>query len=352
LTKPPILRDILNQPKSLSQVLAYQLDEGLPALQAAAQVLRGGRPITLSGMGSSLFACLALQNQLASNGVPTSVIDTAELLHYHTPMLREKIVVLVSRSGESVEVIKLLPALKEQNACIIGVTDTPDSSLARGASGTILINGLPDDAIAVQSYTATLMTLHLLAAAYARELDQAHQEIEDLISKSAICLDRYVEASQGWQDFFEDLKVLYLLGRGASIASAQQGALMFNEVSKVPAVAMSGGQFRHGPVEIVDEDFRALIFAPRDATQALNLGMANDLIALSGQVKLIGPKENASRPFKSVLWEIPIVPPSLAPILEIIPVQFATLRLAQWQGIQPGVFRYGSQVTRSETGFG
>jgi glucosamine--fructose-6-phosphate aminotransferase (isomerizing) len=156
------------------------------------------------------------------------------------------------------------------------------------------------------------------------------------------CVDRSAE----WRSFFDGAQVIHLLARGRSIASIGEGALLFNEVAKFPSAPMEAAQFRHGPAEIVDERYRAIVFAPHDHARELNIALAHDLTRLGGQVRLIGPGET-----ERGWWTTPDVPASLAPLIEIIPVQCAAMRLAEWRGLTPGEFRVVKQVTSSETGF-
>ena len=341
----PLVRDIFSQPQSLAETVDYQLGAGRATLHDAA-CLMTGRQLLLSGMGSSLFACYSLSAELAQNGIATAVIDTAELLHYHAPAYHAATAVLVSRSGESIETTKLLPVLKAQGTRVVGVTDVAGSSLAREADVTVLIHGGKDHLVAVQSYTATSITLHLLGAALLNTFDAAHNELDLAIRALADYVPRCVDLSAEWRSFFEGAQVIHLLGRGRSIASVYEGALLFNEVAKFPAAPMEAAQFRHGPAEIVDERYRAIVFAPNDHTRELNLALAHDLTRFGGQVRVIGP-HHPDRDW----WTTPDVPASLAPLIEVIPVQCAAMRLAEWRGLTPGEFRVVTQVTRSEAGF-
>jgi glucosamine--fructose-6-phosphate aminotransferase (isomerizing) len=341
----PLLRDILNQPRSLAEAVEYQSGAGRSALTAAARLMMGQR-LLCSGMGSSLYACYALSTELAQYGIATTTIDAAELLHYHHYAYRDAVAVLVSRSGESIETLKLLPLLKAQGTRLVSVTDVADSTLAREADVSVLIHGGQDHLVAVQSYTATLIVLSLLSAALVNDLEARRIELEMTVKALIDCVPQCVEQSAGWQSFFGDAQVIHLLGRGPSIASIFEGALLFNEVAKFPSVPMEAAQLRHGPVEIVDERHRAIVFAPNDHTRELNVALAHDLIRLGGQARLIGPG-TTDRDW----WTTPEVPAPLAPLIEIVPVQCAALRLAEWRGFTPGEFRVATQVTRSEAGF-
>ena len=145
---------------------------------------------------------------------------------------------------------------------------------------------------------------------------------------------------------------IYLLGRGPSYASALEGALLFSETAKEPAVGIASGSFRHGPVEIVDANFRAIIFAPHGKTRDLNLGLAEDLMKFGAKVRVVGPVGTLGHAGSALPFiDVPEVSEKLAPLLDIIPVQLAALRLAHRKNLVIGKFRYAPQVTRNEMSF-
>src|SRR4051812_44197560 len=114
----PLAENILAQPEAIRTVAAYQFGEGKDALLESSALLRSRR-IILSGMGGSLSACIPVAHYLASKGVLAPVIETSELLYSYAPTVDENTaVILVSRSGETVEATKLLPILKERKASV------------------------------------------------------------------------------------------------------------------------------------------------------------------------------------------------------------------------------------------
>jgi glutamine---fructose-6-phosphate transaminase (isomerizing) len=138
--------------------------------------------------------------------------------------------------------------------------------------------------------------------------------------------------------WLEHSRYMYVLGRGGSLGSVHEGSLLFHESARTPAVAMTVPQFRHGPVEVVSPDFRAIVFATQNETRVLDAQLATELEALGGQTRLITTPE------------IPITGP-FAAILEIIPVQVAAVRLTEARGIPPAQFQFSPLVTDTETGF-
>lgn len=343
---PALLRDILDQPASLAEVVEYQYGAGRGELEKAAGVIReAGGPVVVSGMGGSLSPCFGIFYHLWSRGQAAVVVETAELLHYFEGPAAP-VVVLVSRSGDTVEVARVIPRLKERGAIIVGVTNEAGGLLAREAHHVVFLHSRRDEAVAIQTYTGTLATLLLLGAAATGEpMDAWRRDLDGLVKALSAAAPEWAEESLGWRPFLEPALPIYLLGRGPSTGSAMEGAMMFNEVAKRPSVAMSAGNFRHGPVEVAGPTFHAILFASQGRTRALELALAGDLMAIGGQVRVLLPGE---APGGLECWRLPQVPDALAPLVEIVPIHLAACRLAQWRGVPLGVFRYIRQVTGDE----
>src|ERR1035438_9759736 len=163
-----MLDNISNQPFSLGCVADHQFGEGAEELRAAAAAIRSAGSVVFTGMGSSMSAAIPAAYYLQSQGFPAEVVETSEWLHFGSGWPSAGAVVLVSRSGETIEIVKLLPRLKSLS---IGVTNVRESQLARETQHAIYINSEADRMVAVQTYTGTMATLLLLAAAVLKEPD-------------------------------------------------------------------------------------------------------------------------------------------------------------------------------------
>jgi glucosamine--fructose-6-phosphate aminotransferase (isomerizing) len=299
-------------------------------------------------MGASLFASVSLEYRLCSRQIDATVIEAAELLHYRHKGYSDATVVIISRSGESVEVARLLRLLKGRQT-IIGISNERGSLLARESDISLHIGSLADEMVAIQTYTGTLLAGYLLDCAIDDRTDCGKEEVEALLPSFADLVSGCLSQRERWDAFLEIGSPVHLLARGPSCSSALEGALLFNEVAKFPAVGMPLASFRHGPVELVDKNFRGLIFAQVGETQDLNLALAEDLVRFGGQVRVIGPAQACASELE---WcDIPVVPEILSPIFEIVPVQVAALRMAELRGIAPGSFRFAPQVATDESSF-
>ena len=325
-----MMHDILAQPDSLAGVIGRQFGEGHAALSEAAAILRRAPVALVTGMGSSYFAGLVLCSALHARGKPAIPVESSEFLHYPHPLPEGAAAVLISRSGESVEVVRLLGRLREAGVSVIGVTNVAASTLAREADVPIVAGSRADRMVAVQTYTGAVATLLLLAEAVCGGVEPVAGSV---FSRMADAIQRAIGAADEWAGFLEGAASVYLLGRGGSLASAMEGALLFHEAARFPAVAMSGGYFRHGPVEVVSRGFRAIVFAGDAVTRELNLALAAGLHSIGGRAMVVEPEVER-----------------FAPVFEMLPVQVAACRFAERRGISPGDFRFASEVTTAEVG--
>src|ERR1700759_147883 len=132
-----LMQDILGQEKSLARVVERQTGGGRAAILEAAWSLREASKIVITGIGASLHSAYPLYYALAGRGVNCSIVEIAELLHYQERICAGAAVVIFSRSGESIEVVKLLERVKGAAARVIAITNEPESALAQKADVTV-----------------------------------------------------------------------------------------------------------------------------------------------------------------------------------------------------------------------
>jgi glucosamine--fructose-6-phosphate aminotransferase (isomerizing) len=347
----PLFENILAQPEALLSALERQSAEGLSSLAGSAAVLKQSSKIILTGMGASLFACGPLRYLLSRGGASVSAIETAELLYFLTNTFDASTsIVLVSRSGESIEVIKLLEVLEGRGCKTIGIANVSGSSLLSRTTAQILIGSPADQLVAIQTYVATVATLLLLGAAYLGEIENALSALRTTIDLLRTYIRDCVEASMQWQAFIRSDSPAYLLGRGPSLATVEEGVLLMHETAKSPAVGMSIAQFRHGPVEVADKGLRAVLIGTQSATATHDRQLAMDLQQMQTDVRWIGPLSDGSKILPLAPWPSG-VPELFKPIFEVIPLQLLAYRTAEARGVVPGDFRWAPTITSSESGF-
>ncbi len=131
----PMMEEVLDQPRALADVRKYYTSPGAIPFSTLRRVVTHWPPtVVFTGMGSSLFAAYPAQAFLTSVGIRALVWETAELLHHHLRILKtDTLLVIVSQSGETVEVTRLLKHLPKRVG-VLGVVNVESSTLGRRAN--------------------------------------------------------------------------------------------------------------------------------------------------------------------------------------------------------------------------
>ncbi len=157
------LRDILRQPDELRRTLDHLLGAGRGSLDAAIAAARSARHVYLTGIGSSWHAGLNVSALFQLGARPVYLVDAAELVQF-AAIPAESVLIVISRSGRSVEIVQLLAKARESRATVIGITNAPDGTLAREAQIAIVVPIAFDHAISVNTYTTLALAAGILAA--------------------------------------------------------------------------------------------------------------------------------------------------------------------------------------------
>jgi glucosamine--fructose-6-phosphate aminotransferase (isomerizing) len=300
--------------------------------------------VILTGMGASYHALQPLALDLVARDVNAQRIETSELL-YHAPRLLQprNLVIAVSQSGQSVEIVKLLEQLRAKNIPCIGVTNTTPSPLADASAAVVLTHAGAEHSVSTKTYVATLAALDLLGAKFTAQ-DFAARLTN--LERAALAMEQYLAQ---WQMYvaalmrdLKEIQHMVLVGRGPSLAAAGTGALIIREAARLPCLDMSSAAFRHGPMEMISPQLFVLVLRGIAPTQELNARLASDIRAVGGRAALVD-ESNASNVFS-----LPPIAPNALPLLEILVPEMISLALARLRGHMPGNFERNTKITTIE----
>jgi len=341
------LRDILRQPNQLIRTIDFLSGEGRPALDAAKSAVRAARHVYLTGIGSSWHAasCAASLFNLAAS--PVYLYDAAELLEF-AEFPTDAVIMVISRSGRSVEIVKLLARARQCGATVIAITNSADGPLARGAQLPITIPIELDHAISVNTYSTLAAAAGILASA---TIGTWSASLAAALSASFAKTDAAItdwQAQLADTTWFAPGGVTYFLARGCSTGSCLEARLLWEEGVKSPATAMNTGSFRHGPQEMISAGTRFGIWIDAERMRAQDLAVARDLRKLGAAVMLIG--QHVPQDAGDLVLQLPSVPLGWQFLIDIIPAQLAAEKLARICGVDCDTFRYCSFIVEDEYG--
>jgi glucosamine--fructose-6-phosphate aminotransferase (isomerizing) len=337
------LSDILDQPRALEDTLAG-LDVSEPLYRLASYLREGKfKTVVLTGMGSSFHALHPLNLELIERGFAPMMVETSELLHYQSRLFDARtLIVAVSQSGQSAEVVRLLQ-MNRGKSSIIAVTNTPASPLADHADAAILSRAGEEFSVSCKTYLAALMALQWLSDVVCeRDLQRTREELETASVAVRDYLVHWKEYVQDLAQMLEGTHNLFLVGRGPSLAAVGTGALIIKESDRFHAEGMSSAAFRHGPFEMLSDETFVFVFEGESKTRELNQNLFADVREKGRRAELIGEGASSSPCF------LPSAPRSIYSMLELLPVQMVTLALAAQTGREPGRFELASKVTIKE----
>jgi glucosamine--fructose-6-phosphate aminotransferase (isomerizing) len=339
------LRDILRQPKELRWTLERLT--GSEAIGNAAAAIRGARNMYLSGIGSSWHAAVNVAPMFQEAARPGNLVEASELLWF-AELPPESAMIVISRSGRSIEIVQLVEKAKRSGVRVIGITNAPDGTLAREADFPIVVPIALDHAISVNTYSTLAAAAGVLAQMAMTKFDA--RDAGELVA----VIEEAGRAIPGWQmqiaesKWFAPGRTTYFLGRGPSLGTAQEARLMWEEGVKAPATAIGTSVFRHGPQEMVREGMRFGIWLDAARMREQDLATARDLQQLGASVMLIGqeiPPDAAD-----LVLQLPKLAGQWQFLIDCIPAQLAAERMARLSGVDSDTFRLCSFVVEDEAG--
>jgi len=341
------LVDILRQPAELRRALEHWSGAGRAAMEAATAAVHGARHVYLTGIGSSWHAALNAAAMFHGGARPVYLLDAAEMAQF-AKLPQDSLLIVISRSGRSVEIVQLLAKAREAGAAVVGVTNAADGALAREAQLPLVFATEMDHAISVVTYSTLALTAGVLASSAAGSFDA---DLGKILGSSVEAAE---EAAPGWRKQIEVTKwfapgaATYFLARGSSLGSAYEARLLWEEGVKSPATAMGASSFRHGPQEMVKEGMRFGMWIDGARMREEDLAVARDLRRLGAAVMLVG--QSLPDDVAELVFQLPAIPAEWQFVIDMIPVQLAAERLAQLSGVDCDTFRLCSFIVEDESG--
>jgi len=323
-----IIKEISEQEESIKRAI----DQDQDFIKNIANQIENAFGVFFVACGTSYHACLSasyLFSKIAKKHI--NVVLASEFRNYRHFLTENTLVIAVSQSGETADVLDAVRAAKEKHSKIISIVNVPGSSLTKLSDEVIMMNaGQEVSVLSTKSYTSQLAILTLLAYASIGKFEDGKK----LIKKSAGYVEEIISKNlnklENLADMLKHKKDIFLIGRGLGFPTALEGALKIKEVSYIHAEGLAGGELKHGTLALVEKNVPVIVIST-DETKKDILNNALEIKARGGFI--IGFNSENSDVYDYFI-KIPLLE-NMEPILSIIPIQIVAYYLAIKRGCDP-----------------
>ncbi|MEW6028414.1 MAG: SIS domain-containing protein [Chloroflexota bacterium] len=285
----------------------------------------------------------------ARNGLPLALATPSLFTYYRRPpRLKNALVVGISQSGQSPDIVSVLEEGRRQDCMTLAITNEPQSPLADSSDFVLDIQAGTEKAVAAtKTYTSELVMIAMLSAALNadeagwKELGRVAKWMEQTLTQDAFI----AQAAQRYRY----MRQCVVLGRGFNYATAFEWALKLKELTYVEAEPYSSADFQHGPIAMIESGFPVMAVAPRgkvfesllDVLAHLRKDFLAELLVVSNAKKALS--------LAQIPFTIPDdVPEWLSPLVCILPAQLFAYHLTRAKGYDPDQPRMIRKVTETK----
>jgi glutamine---fructose-6-phosphate transaminase (isomerizing) len=280
--------------------------------------------------------------------LPLALATPSLFTYYQSPpRLHNALVVGISQSGQSPDIVSVLEEGRKQNCLTLAITNIPDSPLAKTADFILDIQAGEEKAVAAtKTYTTELMAIAMLSAALSNSDEQWRQLSS--VSEWASYVLKLDERIAQMAERYRYMKNCVVLGRGFNYATAFEWALKLKELTYIIAEPYSSADFQHGPIAMVEGGFPVLAVVPKGKVQGSMLEMLTRLRRdKNAELVVISDDADSLALAQSPIQLPPQIPEWLTPLVGIIPAQLFACHLTTVKGYDTEKPRNITKVTET-----
>lgn len=333
-----MIKEIYEIPEAMNRTTIAIMEK---YLRLASMIIRGAKNVMVIGSGTSFHAALTSTYYLAElAGIEVIPVSSAEFPYSMLENVETgTVIIAISQSGETSDVITSVKMAKQRGAVIIGVTNNVGSRLALESNVYLPVGaGLELAVPATKTFVSTLVTLLLLASYTGiytgkRSLSEHKSLIDEIRGLSralSMQIPLYEKKAIEVAKSLRDKHSMYIASSGITYPIALEASLKFKEASLVHAEGFQLGELRHGPLSIISREFPVILIEPFEETaQQLYLKVLQELENKGAYIVSLECK------YKSKFTTIELVESSryTYPISAIVPLQLIAYHLGALKGL-------------------
>jgi glucosamine--fructose-6-phosphate aminotransferase (isomerizing) len=339
-------KEIHEQPEVVGHTLARYVDMANERVALPLKLpfdFRDIQRISITACGTASYAGFVAKYWIERlSRIPVELDVASEFRYREAPLRKGDLAIFISQSGETADTLAALRYAKAQGTHTLSVVNVPTSTIARESETVVPTLAGPEIGVAsTKAFTCQLMVLAALAVAAGKARGELSDADETKLVHGLIEIPRLMAAALATEPQIEKLArdiaksrdVLYL-GRGTSYPLALEGALKLKEISYIHAEGYAGGELKHGPIALIDENMPVVVIAPYDKVFEKTVSNMQEVAARGGKIILMTDAKGASEATVESLVTIvlPDMGATFAPMVYAIPVQLLAYHTAVVMG--------------------
>jgi glutamine---fructose-6-phosphate transaminase (isomerizing) len=337
-----MLKEINESSEAVANAMRGRLtDDGIVSFREfdiSDEDLRRYDETLLLGMGTSLHAAMIGEHVIEDwAGVPAKAMDASEFRYRRPTFGKDTLAVVITQSGETADTLVGLHQAKERGALTVAVTNVVASSAARDADGAIYLHSGPEIGVAsTKTLLAHVVSLYLLglriATVHGRvSLERRHELVASLRALPdhvQSIVDREKEIAKVARKYSRYRNFMYT-GRGLGYPIALEGAIKLKEISYIHAEGVTGGELKHGPIAMLDEDFPVIAICTTSATKDKMVSNVHEIVARNAPVlALVTEGDHSLDGVATDVFLMPAVEEAAGAILNTVMLQLFAYHVA------------------------
>ena len=338
-----MLKEINEQVVSIRETIGFKLNKEnieLDNISLSKEFLSNINKIFIVACGTAMHAGLAVKSIFENLCQIPVEVDMASEFRYRNPLVNEHtLAIFISQSGETADTIQALKLAKEKGATTLALSNVIGSSITREADLYIYTHAGPEIAVAsTKAYTAQVVLLNIIALYIAQILETVDNDTIEEIKKQILLLPSKVEETlkddtiiKELADDIYDVKDTFFIGRGIDYPVAMEGSLKLKEISYIHSEAYAGGELKHGPIALVENNFPVIGIMTDKKLLEKSESNLQEVIS-RGAKTIVITNQKIDKKFDYVI-EIPEINKYLSPILSVIPLQLLSYYISKKKGL-------------------
>jgi glucosamine--fructose-6-phosphate aminotransferase (isomerizing) len=337
-----MLKEIMEQPKVIRDTIFSAINDGENKNVIDNFDISRFNKIVITACGSAYNASVVGKYVFEKLCRISVEVELASEFRYKDAIIDEKtLVILISQSGETADTIAALREAKSKKAVTLSIVNVVGSAISKETDFCMYTAAGPEIAVATtKAFSAQLVLLYILAVSFAVKLKKITSEIEKkLLAEISALPDKisnileHIDYIQMYASTCVGYKSIFFIGRNIDYAIALEGSLKLKEISYVHSEAYAGGELKHGPISLVEDDTLVVVLSNCGRLNEKITSNMEQVISRGAKVLLIGNRKDVKQNEKLSLIGLPETAELFSPSLSVVVLQLFSYYVAANKGL-------------------